>query len=64
MPLPIWPEPITPTFLIITAISSSHRNDTPSAARPSASTPEEYGSSVKALLPENTFCPWLRLFLS
>src|SRR5471030_386323 len=22
MPLPIWPEPITPTFLIITAISS------------------------------------------
>ena len=27
MPLPIWPEPITPTFLIITAILSSHRND-------------------------------------
>ena len=23
MPLPIWPEPITPTFLIITAILSS-----------------------------------------
>src|ERR1700729_2585812 len=27
MPLPIWPEPITPTFLIITAILSSHRSD-------------------------------------
>jgi hypothetical protein len=26
MPLPIWPEPITPTFLII-AILSSHRGD-------------------------------------
>src|SRR5450631_564686 len=26
MPLPIWPEPITPTFLII-AILSSHRSD-------------------------------------
>src|SRR5664279_4640365 len=24
MPLPIWPEPITPTFLIIAAILSSH----------------------------------------
>src|SRR5579863_3668963 len=24
MPLPIWPEPITPTFLIMTAILSSH----------------------------------------
>ena len=24
MPLPIWPEPITPTFLITTAILSSH----------------------------------------
>ena len=23
MPLPIWPEPITPTFLIVTAILSS-----------------------------------------
>src|SRR5580700_1100334 len=27
MPLPIWPEPITPIFLIITAILSSHRSD-------------------------------------
>jgi hypothetical protein len=26
MPLPIWPEPITPTFLIVTAILSSTRN--------------------------------------
>jgi len=25
MPLPIWPEPITPTFLIIAAILPSHR---------------------------------------
>jgi hypothetical protein len=25
MPLPIWPEPITPTFLITIAIFSSHR---------------------------------------
>src|SRR5665213_671944 len=25
MPLPIWPEPITPTFLITTAMISSHR---------------------------------------
>jgi hypothetical protein len=25
MPLPIWPEPITPIFLIIAAILSSHR---------------------------------------
>src|SRR5277367_6159819 len=24
MPLPIWPEPITPTFFIMTAISSSY----------------------------------------
>src|SRR5205814_3617451 len=28
MPLPIWPEPITPTLLII-AILPSHRNDAP-----------------------------------
>src|SRR3954447_17007340 len=27
MPLPIWPEPITPTFLIIAAILSSHRGE-------------------------------------
>src|SRR5258708_718294 len=31
MPLPIWPEPITPTFLIIAAILSSHRSDARSA---------------------------------
>src|SRR5580692_6583589 len=34
MPLPIWPEPITPTFLII-AILSSHQG----AARPAAAHP-------------------------
>src|SRR5258707_894243 len=28
MPLPIWPEPITPTFFIMTAISSFYRSDT------------------------------------
>src|SRR5216683_3596241 len=32
MPLPIWPEPITPTFLIIAAILSSHRSDARSAS--------------------------------
>ncbi len=26
IPLPIWPEPITPTFLILAAILPSHRN--------------------------------------
>src|ERR1700739_2102149 len=26
IPLPIWPEPITPTFLIIAAMFSSHRS--------------------------------------
>src|ERR1700729_3692866 len=35
MPLPIWPEPITPTFLIITAILSSHRSDAHPASAPS-----------------------------
>src|SRR6202165_3264019 len=35
IPLPIWPEPITPTFLIIAAILSSHLGD----ARPAPAHP-------------------------
>src|SRR5260370_22532747 len=35
IPLPIWPEPITPIFLIIAAILSSHRRD----ARPAPAHP-------------------------
>src|SRR5580698_10918469 len=34
MPLPIWPEPITPTFLITTAMVSSHRGCAPSSRLP------------------------------
>src|SRR5260370_41401715 len=36
IPLPIWPEPITPTFLIIAAILSSHRGDARPAPAPSS----------------------------
>src|ERR1700678_4215927 len=34
MPLPIWPEPITPIFLIITAILPSRRSGARCAAHP------------------------------
>src|ERR1019366_4689043 len=36
IPLPIWPEPITPTFLIIAAILSSHRSHARPAPAPSS----------------------------
>src|SRR5580698_9050238 len=56
MPLPIWPEPITPTFLIITAILPSHRSDAHRAAHSLASTPAEL-----RLIRQGSF---IRVFLS
>src|ERR1700687_5242876 len=57
IPLPIWPEPITPTFLIIAAILSSHRSDArPAPAHPfcinAGRSPAGFQSSLLSELAE------------
>src|SRR6516165_3989464 len=53
MPLPIWPEPITPTLLIITAILPSHRDDAPGRPVPLDQHRPKHFSSGTAL---NSHC--------
>src|SRR6202171_1061071 len=62
MPLPIWPEPITPTFLIIAAILSSHRGDARDPRLPIlfAQIPAE----VRFLHPANIFFQKMPLIFS